>query len=868
MAAHSDERLKISVAQKKAIRQYYKMQMPRVGHKHIKQWFYEEYGIQLPFSTISNILSAKFDHLDQLGSSHDEAKRCRPPRYPDLEIALTEWINRMKEAGQVLTGPVLLKSAHDLWPNIPAYVGQPVPALSGGWVEKFKTRHNIKLRSMQAKISSRTKSDSDGLEPSSQQTFDDIRLQARNYSRDDIFTMTETELFWRMPPSATALHELSSLPRRDAKERVTVALATNASGTQKLPPWIIGQYQNPRAFHAPGNDIKSLHVVYSSNVIAWMTAAEWRNWIKWFDELMDRRVLLILNPHRAHEIAYSMLADTYTLRNTEVMFLPADVPKLHQPMELGLTQNFKALYRRSLLSFINDFYLQRDLEQHIPPPISVETQGSYSGTVHYMDQIVDPHIAINLYIAAYWIQKAWDGITRPQVNSSWAKSALLSDISEPEPIYLQSTSSAAISANPSLAVPKTLLEEIGQLTLSIRGNPNAVFMGSSSSTLAPDYYVSLPEETPTEFISEFIELCTSQFYVPSEEPPDIPVYVLAPGSSKESAQRAIKLLMSFEEQQPDRNDKYLTFLREYKDFLSHRDQGIRQTSIANILDSTSPLSSGMIMTMPAVESPTLSQSMKRRTSSQDLRIGSAKKLTSASQSSRRDSNSSAASGSVVGMPNMESPTSLHRDSVSMGNNSSLPLHGSTLMSPGQQGGSRFYGGMLMHQNNWRAGSASSPSSSTLLNPSGGVGSSNGLQPSTGMNNNMFFNSMSSYVSPPSTGSSVAQSSEGSQQYNNMQNMNNFLAPPLGNSSLLSNYGTYRSGSGSLPIPPSGPSGGNINTGGLGTTQTYSPTNASPIAQPQSGQGGTGGSGIGNNATPGAPGYPFFGSPVYYQAHAS
>lgn len=906
MGIHSDERLKISVAQKKAIRQYYKIQVPRVGHKRIKEWFNEQYGIVLPFSTISNILSSKFDHLDQLGSNHDDAKRCRPPKYPDLEIALAECIGRMKTAGIDLTGAVLLNTAHELWPNIPAYRDLPIPALSGGWVEKFKTRHRLKLRSLQVEAASTRASKSAGslgalemsptsdinkLGPPSMSIADSITLRAlesiqlrtTNYSQNDIFSMTETELFWRLPPNATTLREWSSIPRYDNKERITVALACNASGTQKLPPYVVGHYATPRSFQAPGSDIKSLNCVYSSNRIAWMTVTEWRSWIKWFDSMMDRRVLLILDPHKSHEVAYQNLSDNYTLQNTEIVFLPASVSSLHSPLELGILQNFKALYRKTLLNFISEFYAQGDLESLLPSPVIPEqefpdynTKGGIPQGVQYIDQIVDPQRAINLYMALYWIQRAWMMDLSPSIIAqAWTRSTLVNEPKIHDGSHSVSptfSSVPVISATPIQAtdalsrpasvVAPELIHEISRLSHYIRGQTSAQeFMGNVLEALQPEYYIYPMEEAVIENVDDFIELSTAQFYESDIDPGKDPIYVIAPVSSHD-ADRAVKLLLNFEEQHPNSSVHYMQFLSEYKKILSQRsNQSGRQASIASIMEPmlmplpgvmppnmapVSPSNSMVITNAPMSQSssfvpkPPLTQ--RRRQDSQSSRAG-----TSISTSISR--NNSGSSTTSIGVPDpLDSRISANRSSFNFNSGSlSFPPTSTLLNGASSYNTPGFYNGVQYNQ--------TTPTYSSSVR-------SGSIQPPP--SNASLFN-FPYNTSAPQTSELPGNSS-----------MNPYPAPqtsPVNNfSSLLSNSNTSGSNYTSSPyynsgLMPRNSSESQTPQQRVGQSPPPQPSQpvaaqAPPTTQPQSG--GTGG------YSPGSSSSYFFnsGAPVYYPASAS
>ncbi|CAB5206033.1 unnamed protein product [Rhizophagus irregularis] len=65
------------------------------------------------------------------------------------------------------------------------------------------------------------------------------------YILDQIYNIDETGLFYRMSPSQT----LSTKPvpgRKKDKTRITVLLGANATGTDKLKPWVIGNAKRPR----------------------------------------------------------------------------------------------------------------------------------------------------------------------------------------------------------------------------------------------------------------------------------------------------------------------------------------------------------------------------------------------------------------------------------------------------------------------------------------------------------------------------------------------------------------------------------------------------------------------------------------------
>jgi hypothetical protein len=61
------------------------------------------------------------------------------------------------------------------------------------------------------------------------------------------------------------------------KKRITYTLTTNADGSEKLPPFIIGKAERPRAFKKITG--RQLGFLYSNNAKVWMTALLYQEWL-------------------------------------------------------------------------------------------------------------------------------------------------------------------------------------------------------------------------------------------------------------------------------------------------------------------------------------------------------------------------------------------------------------------------------------------------------------------------------------------------------------------------------------------------------------------------------------------------------------
>ncbi|CAB5382754.1 unnamed protein product [Rhizophagus irregularis] len=133
--------------------------------------------------------------------------------------------------------------------------------------------------------------------------------------------MDETGLFYRLEPDRTlATKRLSG--RKKSKERLSIALCSNADGSHKLPPLIIGKYAN-LSLDAHNN---------------------FQEWLREFDRQValkhgDQRVLLLLDNCTSHKV------ENLALPHVEIQFLPPNTTSKIQPINAGIIMSFKKHYR-------------------------------------------------------------------------------------------------------------------------------------------------------------------------------------------------------------------------------------------------------------------------------------------------------------------------------------------------------------------------------------------------------------------------------------------------------------------------------------------------------------------------------------------
>ncbi|CAB5395243.1 unnamed protein product [Rhizophagus irregularis] len=257
-------------------------------------------GVRVDESTITRILKSKNKRLGT-EIANPEAKRHKSVLVPELELALKEFVLNYQHK-TILSDGVLTEKAKQLADEL--NVPQGTLQFSSGWLQKFKDRNNIRQVKLQGEADS---ADVDAIA----EALPLIRNKCSKYPPERIYNMDETGLFYRLEPNRTlATQRLSG--RKKCKERLSVALYSNADGSHKLKPLIIGKYANPRCFK--NINIRNLPMTYQNNSKAWMLTTLFQEWLQEFDYQLEN----------------------LTLSNVEVCFLPSNTTSKLQPMDADI----------------------------------------------------------------------------------------------------------------------------------------------------------------------------------------------------------------------------------------------------------------------------------------------------------------------------------------------------------------------------------------------------------------------------------------------------------------------------------------------------------------------------------------------------
>lgn len=297
-------------------------------------------------STISTVWANKHKIYAAANQNISKLKRIKKPVRDDVDSALLKWFTVQRKSNIPVSGPLLQEKARQLGTLAStsrasaastSNVNGNEYVCSRGWIDRFKRRYNIK--------SGRLHGESGSVDRSAAEDWLSMvwpNLSAR-YNENDIFNGDETGLFFKATPDKTLKFKGEKCHGgKQAKDRLTVLVCANMSGTEKRQLLVVGKSVAPRCF----KNCSVLPVKYTANKRAWMTSEIFEKELRdWDRELArkQRRILLLVDNCPAHP-------HVENLQFMELVFLPPNVTAILQPMDQGVIRCLKAHYRKMLLT--------------------------------------------------------------------------------------------------------------------------------------------------------------------------------------------------------------------------------------------------------------------------------------------------------------------------------------------------------------------------------------------------------------------------------------------------------------------------------------------------------------------------------------
>ena len=186
------------------------------------------------------------------------------------------------------------------------------------------------------------------------------------------------------------------------KSRISIVFCTNATGSDKMPAWVIGTARRPRSLQYA--NVGAMGITWRWNKKAWMTTPIMVEWLKAFYRRVGpvKQVLLTMDNFSVHQ---SAIREAPPPANIKIIYLPPNGTSKYQPLDQGIIQNFKALYKKHWLRFMVGEYEARR----------------------------DPVKTVDLLRVIRWTTHSWSQVTTQTISNCFDKDTFFQADPDPQP---------------------------------------------------------------------------------------------------------------------------------------------------------------------------------------------------------------------------------------------------------------------------------------------------------------------------------------------------------------------------------------------------------------------------------------------------
>ncbi|CAM4944475.1 unnamed protein product [Rotaria socialis] len=291
-------------------------------------------------SSAANILRRSEKLLADYSSNCNKGikRKSKDENRQKIDELVFEWFTQQRAKQIPISDPILQEKARQTAEQL-GYTSETFKA-SNGWLEKFRNRHAISFRTINGESAS---VDNSTVEEWTQR----LSTILDGFDENDVFNADETGLCYRATPDRSlVLSKEECKGGKKSKERLTVLLCSNLTGTEKLKPVVIGKSQRPRCFK--NITTSKLPATWLSNRTAWMTCNLFTDWLITINNQMkkkNRKILLFIDNAPCHVI-------NHDLSNIKIVFFPPNTTSKCQPLDQGVIHSFKCYYRQKLVKHI------------------------------------------------------------------------------------------------------------------------------------------------------------------------------------------------------------------------------------------------------------------------------------------------------------------------------------------------------------------------------------------------------------------------------------------------------------------------------------------------------------------------------------
>lgn len=372
-----------------------------------------------------------------------------PSRYPAFEKVLEEWVNVFLEQKALpLTLAIVKQKAQALKEQL-----LENNSVSNKEKENLRTKFNasqkwavnfMKARNLKSKI---LHGEAGGVNHKTiKEAIEALNELILQFDAECVYNMDETGLLFKLLPNHTYVKHENAKDARgnklmNQKDRMSLYLATNLTGSDKIPIAAIGKSATPRCFKARLQTAGKLPIKYFHQKKAW---SDGPTFVAWFKEVFlphirrrtNKKVLLILDNCGPHGTEIEQLDNR---KQIKIAFLPPNCTSVHQPMDAGVISWVKRRYRHKMLAKMIENYEKQLMDQidkrneeernetgsaTAPPPSKKKTKGA-AGT----EGIGEGKMA-HVLDAMDIIKECWDDLDERTIARCWNKTGLVTGINK------------------------------------------------------------------------------------------------------------------------------------------------------------------------------------------------------------------------------------------------------------------------------------------------------------------------------------------------------------------------------------------------------------------------------------------------------
>ncbi|XP_052130730.1 jerky protein homolog-like [Frankliniella occidentalis] len=277
-------------------------------------------------------------------------KRTRKVKYDVIDAKVHSWVLEKRAQGHILPGPLIQEKAVLLGESL----GLETFKASNGWFQKFKKRHGVRVLHIEGERLTAN-------EIEARAFIGNFEEELEKFDMRDVYNFDESGLFWKSVPTRTYVHagETRADGAKVRKDRVTIGVCANATGSHKLPLLMIGKAKHPRALKAYWNHFEKMRIIYKHQSSSWITAEIYTDWIRnYFIPLVEQRqktegrsgeILLLVDNCAAHKLVGEEADIAAIKEKVKIWFLPPNTTSLIQPMDQGIIIKLKRCFQKRFL---------------------------------------------------------------------------------------------------------------------------------------------------------------------------------------------------------------------------------------------------------------------------------------------------------------------------------------------------------------------------------------------------------------------------------------------------------------------------------------------------------------------------------------